>query len=110
QQIEGVNRSISKVANQQAVAEHAKVRRRQHHSPWCVQKPSVLKPLHQPSMRIENRNKAQPRSIHFVNAPSFLLGESNYKIPADVLDVEWRIAEWNPGIAERPPIQMHGIP
>src|SRR6185312_637442 len=59
QQIECVDGSSSKVADQQAVAEYAKVGGGKYNSPGRVQEPSVLKSLYQASMWIENGNEAQ---------------------------------------------------
>src|SRR6185437_15150476 len=97
------------VTDQQPMTESAKITGRRSYTPWGIEPPPMLEPLHQSSTRVKDRNKSNASPMLFIRAPTFNLGESNYEVPADILDIERRIALRYSRIAKCPVIGFHAV-
>jgi len=75
--IEGIDGPVSLVANQQAMAEYAKVRWNLRDAPRRVQERALLQVQQQPSLGIKDCEKSQAGSMGFVVTSALFLGKKS---------------------------------
>src|ERR1700756_1478779 len=78
------------IADQQVVAEEAKVCRGKCHTPGRIQPRTVLQPLQQLTFRREFVHESEAREIEVIVLRSILFGIGHIQIPVDLLHVERR--------------------
>jgi len=90
--VEDVDGPITKIADQQIIAEWTEAGRRQGHSPWRVERAVGNQSTHQRAVAIEHIDEAVARAGDIIVLRRILLRIGDVKLAADVLDPEWRIS------------------
>ena len=86
--VEGIDRAVPEVADQEVIAEGAEIGRAQSQSPGRVERAVGNEALHEVAVRVVHIYKAIARSCHIIMFRRILLSVGDIKAAPEVLDIE----------------------
>jgi hypothetical protein len=87
-EVESLNGAVAKVADQQPMAERAKIGWRQCHSPGCVEPRTLFQQGHQAKIGVVDTCETESRTVVFIGAAGFPSCKRDDQVSPDILDVE----------------------